>query len=101
MRQAAAWRRNGLPLRVAVNVSPACLGPALVETVRRLLDHHRLPAHLLQLEITEHGAQDAAADFERSADSLNRFHELGMSMPSTTSEPASPRWRAWSRFRWT
>jgi EAL domain-containing protein (putative c-di-GMP-specific phosphodiesterase class I) len=80
VRQAASWRRNCLPLRVAVNVSPACLGPALVETVRCLLDRHRLPAHLLQLEITEHGAQDGAADFERSADSLNRFHELGMSI---------------------
>jgi EAL domain-containing protein (putative c-di-GMP-specific phosphodiesterase class I) len=80
VRQAAAWLRDGLPLRVAINVSPACLGSALVETVRCILDYHHLPAHLLQLEITEHGAQDGAADFERSADSLNRFHELGMSI---------------------
>ena len=80
VRQAAAWRRNGLPLRVAVNVSPACLGPELVAEVRGILDRHSLPAHLLRLEITEHGAQDAAADFERSADTLNRFHELGMSI---------------------
>jgi EAL domain-containing protein (putative c-di-GMP-specific phosphodiesterase class I) len=80
VRQASAWRTNGLPLRVAVNVSPACLGPELVGQVRGILDRHRLPAHLLQLEITEHGAQDVAADFERSADSLNRFHELGMSI---------------------
>ncbi|MEK6276682.1 MAG: EAL domain-containing protein [Actinomycetota bacterium] len=78
VRQAAVWRRNGLTLRVAVNISPACLGPGLVLTVRRLLDQHALPAHLLELEITECGAQDLEADFERSVETLSRFHELGV-----------------------
>jgi len=53
-RQAAAWRKSGLSLAVAVNVSPrALLGGDLPTLVLRTLTATGLPAEFLELEITE------------------------------------------------
>jgi diguanylate cyclase len=50
----AAWYRQGLPLRLAINMSPAELGsPALVDDIRAWLEDTAAPAHLLELEVTE------------------------------------------------
>ncbi len=52
--QAAAWRAEGIPLPVAVNLpSAAVVDEALPERVADLLARHSLPAALLQIEITE------------------------------------------------
>ena len=52
--QAAEWRRLGLPLCVAVNLSPRQFAdPQLVSHVREALDQTGLPPSLLELEITE------------------------------------------------
>ncbi|MBK9180622.1 MAG: EAL domain-containing protein [Acidimicrobiales bacterium] len=54
IRQCAAWRRQGLDLSVAVNVSVRDLhDPALPGHVGRLLARHRVPADRLVLELTE------------------------------------------------
>ncbi len=54
MSQCAEWRREGLELNVAVNLSPVQLDdPTIVTDVRQLLDAHELPPSMLTLEITE------------------------------------------------
>ncbi len=54
-RQAATWRRQGLPERImSINVSPAqILAAGFVEKVRGALLKSGLPPHLLCLELTE------------------------------------------------
>lgn len=50
----ARWQRQGLHAGVAVNLSPRALREdAIVDVVRDALAAHRLPAQLLQLELTE------------------------------------------------
>jgi diguanylate cyclase (GGDEF)-like protein len=52
--QAAAWRREGSPVQIAINMSPRWLQHADVpQAVSSLLDVHDLPPELLRLEITE------------------------------------------------
>ncbi|WP_432573856.1 putative bifunctional diguanylate cyclase/phosphodiesterase [Kineococcus sp. SYSU DK005] len=52
--QARAWQLAGRPLAVAVNLSASSLSdPRLPERVERLLAERSLPAHLLEIEITE------------------------------------------------
>jgi len=53
--QAAAWIASGLPpIRVAVNLSAKQFrDPGLTATVRSILNQSGLPAHLLELELTE------------------------------------------------
>ncbi|MFG2038329.1 putative bifunctional diguanylate cyclase/phosphodiesterase [Dactylosporangium sp. NPDC048998] len=51
---ASGWRRAGLAVPVAVNISARSLAERqLPETIGELLGRHRLPAELLVLEITE------------------------------------------------
>lgn len=53
-RQAAAWAREGRPLRVSVNLSARQLGECgLVPSVRAALDASGLDPHWLDLELTE------------------------------------------------
>ena len=60
VRQAAAWRRDGLDLVVSVNLSANDLrSPAIVQEVATALARHRLPARLLELEVTETALLDA------------------------------------------
>lgn len=54
VRQNAAWHAAGLDLVMAVNVSALQFQQAdFVDRVRTALQQHRLPAHLLELELTE------------------------------------------------
>jgi diguanylate cyclase (GGDEF)-like protein len=54
VQQAASWRRAGMPLQVAVNISPrSLLEDDLPARVFATLVGAELPASLLQLEITE------------------------------------------------
>ncbi|WP_327069035.1 bifunctional diguanylate cyclase/phosphodiesterase [Kitasatospora sp. NBC_01250] len=78
--QLAAWRGQGLQVQVAVNVSPRdVLNPGFAERVAAHLSRHQVPAHALQLEITERLLLD---DSRRAADTLAelRRHGVGMSL---------------------
>lgn len=93
-RDAAAWPvpRHGVPLRVAVNVSPLQLrdGKALLAAISRALDESGLPVERLEIELTETaladdigdtlaairalGADLALDDFGTGYSSLSRLH---------------------------
>ena len=76
--QAAAWRAQGLDLRVAVNVSVRDLsGSVLVDSVATALTRHGLPAGSLQLEVTE---GSLFAESHRAAATLRRLDELGVAL---------------------
>ncbi|MGF1432088.1 putative bifunctional diguanylate cyclase/phosphodiesterase, partial [Kitasatospora sp. LaBMicrA B282] len=78
--QLAAWRAQGLQVQVAVNVSPRdVLNPGFAQRVAGHLSRHQVPAHALQLEITERLLLD---DSRRAADTLAelRRHGVGMSL---------------------
>lgn len=46
--------KHGLSLCIAINVSPRQFrDQSFVETVKKILDRHQIPGHLLELEITE------------------------------------------------
>jgi diguanylate cyclase (GGDEF)-like protein/PAS domain S-box-containing protein len=74
------WRMladAGLPqLRVAVNVSPAQFNDDLVQHVRATIDAHRLPAEVLELEITEGLLMQ---DPERAIELMRQIAALGVS----------------------
>jgi diguanylate cyclase (GGDEF)-like protein len=74
--QADAWRRQGRRLSVAVNLSASNLLDAqLPGQVDRLLRSLDLPAHLLELEITE---TVLMADPVRAHQTLHRLRALGV-----------------------
>ncbi|GAA1975431.1 putative bifunctional diguanylate cyclase/phosphodiesterase [Kitasatospora viridis] len=78
--QLAAWRSQGLQVQVAVNVSPRdVLNPGFAQRVAGHLSRHQVPAHALQLEITERLLLD---DSRLAADTLAelRGHGVGMSL---------------------
>ena len=76
--QAAEWRRAGLHLRVAVNLSTrALLDAALPGEVQRMLEAHELEPRYLMLEITE---SILMADPERSARILSQLSEMGVGL---------------------
>jgi EAL domain-containing protein (putative c-di-GMP-specific phosphodiesterase class I) len=63
---AASWHRGAWPeARVAINVSSRQLiDTAFVERVMMLLQHHRLPARCIEIELTETVLQTGAATIE-------------------------------------
>ncbi|AWT36406.1 hypothetical protein GCM10008956_14870 [Deinococcus arenae] len=74
--QAAAWHQQGRPLRVAVNVSPLeFTQPDFVPHVHGLLTRLELPAHLLELEVTE-GV--LVQDLTGTAAKLRELRRLGV-----------------------
>lgn len=78
-RQAAQWRSNGLPLTtLAINLSPRQFRKNdLIDNVRDALLSSGLPAHCLELEITE-GA--LIEDVEQARNILNGLKELGVKL---------------------
>ena len=78
LEQVAVWRAQGLPLKVAVNVSIRDLsGTALVESVRSALSRHGLAADCLVLEVTE---GSLFAESHRTATTLRQLDELGVAL---------------------
>jgi diguanylate cyclase (GGDEF)-like protein len=76
--QARLWLDAGTPRRVSVNVSPLQLAarnvvPELTEALRR----HGVPAHLIEVEITE-GA--AITDLPRAVGQLQQLRDAGISI---------------------
>ena len=76
--QCAHWRREGLDLTVAVNLSVRnLLDPGLVDDVRSTLERHGLEAGALELEITEGSAM---VDPRRSIQALGALAALGVTL---------------------
>ena len=78
-RQAGYWQREkGLPLRVAVNISPFQLNePSFLAAVAGLLREHRLDPALLELELAEAALLCRA---EESIRALASLKDLGVSL---------------------
>ena len=73
--QCAAWRAEGLPVCVSVNLSARDLMDAgLPERFAALLSRHRCSAPWIGLEITESAILD---DPSQAIENLKRFHALG------------------------
>ncbi len=78
LRQAAIWRARGWQLSLAVNVTVRDLcGPDLVDQVSAALTRYGIPAHALQLEVTE---GSLFADSARARTTLHRLEKLGVTL---------------------
>ncbi|RMI42252.1 putative bifunctional diguanylate cyclase/phosphodiesterase [Streptomyces triticirhizae] len=76
--QVGRWRRAGLTVPVAVNVSPRdVLSPGFAGAVAARLARHRVPPDALQLEITEHVMLE---DPRHAADTLAALTGHGVRM---------------------
>ncbi|MDD2176070.1 EAL domain-containing protein [Acidovorax sp. D2M1] len=74
-RDAAGWK-GGKPLRVAVNISARQLGdPQFLERVMDILREEGLPAHQLEIELTETVLME---NMEAGAHTLHRLSQLGI-----------------------
>ena len=75
-RQIRAWMDQERPVRVAINLSPQQLRQHnLVDQVRAALVRHQVPAHWLELEVTE---SQAMLDPEHACRVLGELAELGV-----------------------
>lgn len=73
---AARFHREGLGLRVAINLSTHDVAdPLLPDVVRRLLDAHGVPGSGIQLEVTESAVME---DGDKSLQSLLALKKLGI-----------------------
>jgi diguanylate cyclase (GGDEF)-like protein len=76
LQQCAAWRAEGRPASVSVNVSPSnLLEPGFTRKVTEELAANSLPAESLVLEITE---TSIITDFERAKLVIDELAELGV-----------------------
>jgi len=76
VQQAAEWHRQGLQCQVAVNVSALQFQQTqFVDNVARALAEHGLPAHLLELELTE---SILILDAEEALERLQALAALGV-----------------------
>jgi EAL domain-containing protein (putative c-di-GMP-specific phosphodiesterase class I) len=74
--QARTWREAGIELTVSVNLSTRDLiDVSLPEEIGELLEETRVPAHLLELEITE---SVIMADPMRARGVLTRLRDMGV-----------------------
>jgi len=70
------WRRAGVPLRVAVNLTDRCLSdPSAPRWVTEALERHDVPPELLCLEITEKGVN---TDSKQVNLNLEQFRQMGV-----------------------
>jgi EAL domain-containing protein (putative c-di-GMP-specific phosphodiesterase class I) len=76
--QVASWRRSGLDLTVAVNLSMrSLLDRALIDDVEQVLAKWDAPAEALVLELTE---STIMADPQRAREILDALHDLGVGL---------------------
>jgi len=76
--QVGDWRRHGLDIKVAVNLSMrSLLDRCLIEDVQALLHKWDVPAQALELELTE---STIMADPERAREILDALHDLGVGL---------------------
>jgi diguanylate cyclase (GGDEF)-like protein/PAS domain S-box-containing protein len=75
-RQGAEWARTGMPLRIGVNLAPLQFRTGdLTATVLDILRMTGLPAHLLELEVTEN---ILLADDERTRETFAALRRAGI-----------------------
>ena len=73
--QSAQWQAQGLPARIAINISPIQFRDAdFVRRVKDTIQKHDLPPHLVELEITEGLLIE---DIENTSKKLFDLKELG------------------------
>ena len=78
MRECCAWRKEGIEIPFAVNVSARSLGDGrLVDEIRALLTTWKLPGEALQLELTESLLLDEPAVAQEV---LRPLREMGVSL---------------------
>jgi diguanylate cyclase (GGDEF)-like protein len=76
--QVGDWRRHGLEIKVAVNLSMrSLLDRCLIEDVQALLHKWDVPASVLELELTE---STIMADPDRAREVMEELHELGVGL---------------------
>ena len=76
LRQVVAWRRRGIVLQVAVNLSARnLLDPELPDRIGALLAEHGVPPEQLVVEVTE---SSAMADRDRSVRVLQSLRQMGL-----------------------
>jgi len=76
-RQAAGWRAIGLPLnRIGINLFPTQLDESLLNDIETILRETTLPAHVLELEITE----NIALDYEHTIGPLQKLNDMGVNV---------------------
>jgi len=72
VRQCGVWIRQGMPMRISVNISARdLLDRNLPRTLTDLLQSHGVPAELLCIEITESGFMEDPAHARRVLQQLN------------------------------
>ncbi len=77
-RQSKLFSKQGLELpKIAVNVSSLQFNPAFIELVKQVLKDSELPAHKLELELTEGVIMSNA---ESSVEALHELKKLGVSL---------------------
>ena len=73
--QAAHWKAQGLPARIAINISPIQFRDAkFTDDIKQTILRYDLPAELVELEITEGLLID---DFENTSAKLFELKDLG------------------------
>ena len=73
--QCSAWRAEGLPMHVSINISARdVMDPQLPDRVVALLETHGCAARWISFEITESALLD---DPGHAVENLNRLHALG------------------------
>ena len=78
IRQCGAWRREGIDLRIAVNLSARDLmHRELPEYIEGLLQQHAVPAQRIGLEITESGFMEDPVHAQRV---LERLSAMGLQL---------------------
>ncbi|WP_372971698.1 putative bifunctional diguanylate cyclase/phosphodiesterase [Marinobacter sp.] len=76
--QAARWASDGMPLRIAVNLSAVQLRQdSIVDEILDTLKRHNIPAGRLELEVTE---TSFMTNLEEAVDKLKRLHRAGISI---------------------
>jgi diguanylate cyclase (GGDEF)-like protein len=75
---AASLMRHGFQFPIAANITPSTLAdPKILDEIDKALAEHRLPARMLELEITE---RDLMVDIEGSVRILEQLSESGISV---------------------
>ncbi len=76
--QCAAWRRQGVDLVIAVNLSARTVSdPSLIDNIRVALARHDLPGRALEIELTESAV---LGDHVHAQVALNMIRELGVTL---------------------
>ncbi|CAM3501245.1 EAL domain-containing protein [Parendozoicomonas haliclonae] len=77
-RQTSSWLSRGWEIRISVNVAAGQLRRGnLADQISELLDKHNIPAHLLELEITESQVME---DIDQAIELLSRIRDLGVTL---------------------